>query len=86
MILEIPRALHALLFIKLDPQVGAAVGPVPAHPPGSHGGLLLDPVYTGKAMAALLDLARQGRFNTGDQVVFWHTGEAPALFAYRDVF
>jgi D-cysteine desulfhydrase family pyridoxal phosphate-dependent enzyme len=49
-------------------------------------GLLLDPVYTGKAMAALFDLVRQGRFNAGDQVVFWHTGGAPALFAYRDVF
>jgi D-cysteine desulfhydrase family pyridoxal phosphate-dependent enzyme len=49
-------------------------------------GLLLDPVYTGKAMAALFDLVRRGRFNTGDQVVFWHTGGAPALFAYRDVF
>jgi len=49
-------------------------------------GLLLDPVYTGKAMAALFDLVHRGRFNTGDQVVFWHTGGAPALFAYRDVF
>jgi D-cysteine desulfhydrase family pyridoxal phosphate-dependent enzyme len=48
-------------------------------------GLLLDPVYTGKAMAALFDLVRRGRFNTADQVVFWHTGGAPALFAYRDV-
>jgi hypothetical protein len=49
-------------------------------------GLLLDPVYTGKAMAALFDLVRGGRFNAADQVVFWHTGGAPALFAYRDVF
>ncbi len=49
-------------------------------------GLLLDPVYTGKAMAALFDLVRRGRFKTGDQVVFWHTGGAPALFAYRDFF
>jgi L-cysteate sulfo-lyase len=48
-------------------------------------GLLLDPVYTGKAMAALFDLVRRGRFNSGDQVVFWHTGGAPALFAYRDL-
>jgi L-cysteate sulfo-lyase len=49
-------------------------------------GLLLDPVYTGKAMAALFDLVRRGRFIPADQVVFWHTGGAPALFAYRDVF
>ena len=48
--------------------------------------LLLEPVYTGKAMAALFDLVRRGRFKTGDQVVFWHTGGAPGLFAYRDVF
>jgi D-cysteine desulfhydrase family pyridoxal phosphate-dependent enzyme len=48
-------------------------------------GLLLDPVYTGKAMAALFDLVRRGRFTAGDQVVFWHTGGTPALFAYRDV-
>jgi L-cysteate sulfo-lyase len=49
-------------------------------------GLLLDPVYTGKAMAALFALVHAGRFRTGVQVVFWHTGGAPALFAYRDVF
>ena len=49
-------------------------------------GLLLDPVYTGKAMAALFDLARRGQFNATDQIVFWHTGGTAALFAYRDVF
>jgi D-cysteine desulfhydrase len=48
-------------------------------------GLLLDRVYTGKAMAVLFDLVRRGRFSTDDQVVFWHTGGAPPLFAYRDV-
>jgi D-cysteine desulfhydrase len=47
-------------------------------------GLLLDPVYTGKAMAALFDLVRRGRLKAGDRVVFWHTGGAPALYAYRD--
>jgi D-cysteine desulfhydrase len=36
-------------------------------------------------MAALFDLVHRGRFNTDEQVVFWHTGGAPALFAYRDV-
>ena len=49
-------------------------------------GLLLDPVYTGKAMAALFDLVRRGQFNATDQIVFWHTGGTAALFAYRDVF
>lgn len=47
-------------------------------------GLLLDPVYTGKAMIALLDLCRQGYFHRGENVVFLHTGGAPAIFAYRD--
>jgi D-cysteine desulfhydrase family pyridoxal phosphate-dependent enzyme len=44
-------------------------------------GLLLDPVYTGKAMAGLVGWAREGRFASGDTVLFWHTGGAPALFA-----
>ena len=45
-------------------------------------GLLLDPVYTGKAMAGLVDLIRRGEINRGASVVFWHTGGTPALFAY----
>lgn len=49
-------------------------------------GLLLDPVYTGKTMAGLIDLVRQGRFRSTDNVVFMHTGGMPALFAYRDAF
>jgi len=48
-------------------------------------GVLLDPVYTGKAMAGLLDLVREGYFAPGSRVVFIHTGGSPALFAYRDV-
>lgn len=46
-------------------------------------GLLLDPVYTGKAMSGLLDLAEKGYFGE-DDVVFLHTGGTPALFPYRD--
>jgi D-cysteine desulfhydrase family pyridoxal phosphate-dependent enzyme len=49
-------------------------------------GLLLDPVYTGKAMAGLIGLARAGRFGPGDRVVFLHTGGLPGLFAYPDLF
>ncbi|MDR7556024.1 MAG: D-cysteine desulfhydrase family protein [Armatimonadota bacterium] len=45
-------------------------------------GLLLDPVYTGKAMAGLIDQVRRGRFRPDQNVVFWHTGGQPALFAY----
>lgn len=49
-------------------------------------GLLLDPVYTGKAMAALFDLVRRGELGRGRRALFWHTGGAPALFAYGDAF
>ncbi len=51
-----------------------------------HEGLLLDPVYSGKAMAGLIDLVRRGRFGADETVVFLHTGGTPALFAYRSVF
>jgi L-cysteate sulfo-lyase len=46
-------------------------------------GLLLDPVYTGKAMAGLIDLCRNGFFTRGQNVVFVHTGGSAALFAYE---
>jgi L-cysteate sulfo-lyase len=49
-------------------------------------GLLLDPVYTGKAMAGLIHAIRDGQFTPANNVLFWHTGGAVALFAYRDVF
>ncbi len=44
-------------------------------------GLLLDPVYTGRAAAGLIDLIRRGFFSKGEKVLFWHTGGQPALFA-----
>jgi D-cysteine desulfhydrase family pyridoxal phosphate-dependent enzyme len=44
-------------------------------------GIFLDPVYSGKAFAALLDWVRNGRFRPRETVVFWHTGGAPSLFA-----
>ncbi len=46
-------------------------------------GLLLDPVYSGKAAAALVSAVGDGRIGEGDHVVFWATGGAPALFAHR---
>jgi D-cysteine desulfhydrase family pyridoxal phosphate-dependent enzyme len=46
-----------------------------------HEGLLLDPVYTGRAAAGLLDLIRKGFFIKDESVLFWHTGGQPALFA-----
>jgi 1-aminocyclopropane-1-carboxylate deaminase/D-cysteine desulfhydrase-like pyridoxal-dependent ACC family enzyme len=47
-------------------------------------GLLLDPVYTGKAMACLMAHIRQGQFDRDQTVVFVHTGGTPGLFAYSD--
>ncbi len=44
-------------------------------------GLLLDPVYTGRAAAGLIDLIRKGFFKKNETVLFWHTGGQPALFA-----
>lgn len=46
-------------------------------------GIVLDPVYTGKAMAGLMEMVRQGRFKKDDNVVFFHTGGVPALFPYK---
>ena len=48
-------------------------------------GVLLDPVYTGKAMAGLIDLVRRGAFKKGENVLFLHTGGSPALYAYQSI-
>lgn len=45
-------------------------------------GLLLDPVYTGRAMGGLIDMIRRGEIGPDETVLFWHTGGTPALFAY----
>ncbi|AXW87539.1 D-cysteine desulfhydrase [Lonsdalea britannica] len=49
-------------------------------------GILLDPVYSGKGMAGLIDLIRKGHFKKGEQVVFIHTGGSAGLFGYREFF
>ncbi|MBM3613071.1 MAG: D-cysteine desulfhydrase family protein [Alphaproteobacteria bacterium] len=49
-------------------------------------GLVLDPVYSGKGLAGLIALVRAGRFARDARLCFIHTGGAPALFAYRDLF
>ncbi|ACX87588.1 pyridoxal phosphate-dependent enzymes, D-cysteine desulfhydrase family [Pectobacterium parmentieri WPP163] len=49
-------------------------------------GVLLDPVYSGKGMAGLIDLIRQGHFRTDENIVFIHTGGAAGLFGYRQLF
>ena len=47
-------------------------------------GILLDPVYTGRAMAGLIGMIRTGVLTNEDKVLFWHTGGAASLFAYAD--
>jgi len=47
-------------------------------------GIFLDPVYTGKGMAGLIDLIKKGRFKPTDTIIFMHTGGIPALFAYDE--
>ena len=49
-------------------------------------GILLDPVYSGKGMAGLIDLCRKGFFKRGETVVFVHTGGSAALFGYTASF
>jgi len=45
--------------------------------------LVLDPVYTGKAMAGLIDFIRKGLIGKDETIVFLHTGGLPAIFAYK---
>lgn len=47
-------------------------------------GILLDPVYTGKVMAGLIGMIREGKFKKEDNVLFLHTGGSPALYAYTE--
>ena len=49
-------------------------------------GVLIDPVYSGKAFAGLLAELKQGRFRSGDNLLFVMTGGTPGLYAYRDTF
>jgi L-cysteate sulfo-lyase len=45
-------------------------------------GILLDPVYTGRAMGGLIDMIERGELSAEHSVLFWHTGGTPALFPY----
>jgi D-cysteine desulfhydrase family pyridoxal phosphate-dependent enzyme len=51
-------------------------------------GILLDPIYTGKGMAGLIDLVRKGVYKKEDKILFWHTGGIPSLFTpqFRNLF
>ena len=82
--------LHEDHVICFDKYYGSAYGdPTPqmveaVRLAASLEGLLLDPVYSGKAFAGLLDLVRHGYFDTSERVLFLHTGGAPGLFAYSE--
>lgn len=86
-----PRSAMASLEID-DSQVGPGYGQPTAamieavELVARTEGILLDPVYTGKAMAGLLARVRSGAFAPDETVVFWHTGGAPGLFAYPELF
>jgi 1-aminocyclopropane-1-carboxylate deaminase/D-cysteine desulfhydrase-like pyridoxal-dependent ACC family enzyme len=85
-------ALEAGDFDMIDGFVGAAYGvPSPAavaavRRAGACEGLVLDPVYTGKAMAGLSACLRDGRFGADERIVFLHSGGTPGLFANLDAF
>ena len=49
-------------------------------------GILLDPCYSGKTMAGLIDLVRNGYFKNDEKILFIHTGGSPALYTYHDTF
>jgi len=49
-------------------------------------GILLDPVYSGKGMAGLIDLVRKGHYRKGQNIVFLHTGGAVGLYGYMHAF
>jgi D-cysteine desulfhydrase family pyridoxal phosphate-dependent enzyme len=68
-------------YAKITPEARAAIFKI-----AQLEGIFLDPVYTGKAMAGLMDLAQRGVFARGSTVLFWHTGGAPGIFGFpRDV-
>ena len=76
---EVSDAVHAPGYGRLNDAVREAMAMA-----ARHEALLLDPVYTGKAMAGLVAHVRAGRIAAGSRVLFLHTGGLPALFAYAD--
>jgi L-cysteate sulfo-lyase len=88
-LLGLPRNLPAEAIVVDERHVGPGYGlPTPqmleaVRTVARHEGILLDPVYTGKAMAGMLAWQREGRFGGDEDVIFIHTGGAAALFGYR---
>ncbi len=77
-------------FIVADAYLGEGYGVLGArerqaiHLAARTEGLFVDPVYTGRALGGLMDLVQRGALRAGERVLFWHTGGAPALFAYAE--
>lgn len=92
--LEAPASISLEDILVNDEYLGEGYGVLGApeeealHLFASREGLLLDPVYTGRAGAGLIDLIRRGFFEPDQTVLFWHTGGTPALFAagYQAIF
>ena len=76
---EVSDAVHPPGYGRLNEPVREAMALA-----ARREGLLLDPVYTGKAMAGLIAHVRSGRIAAGSRVLFVHTGGQPALFAYAE--
>ena len=68
-------------YLGRDYAVPTAAGDAAIVEAARVGGWVLDRVYTGKAYAGLLGMSRAGRWARGDDVVFWHTGGLPSVFA-----
>jgi D-cysteine desulfhydrase family pyridoxal phosphate-dependent enzyme len=89
-VLDLEHSFTAEDIIVFDDYIGEGYGKMnTAHAEAialtaREEGILLDPVYTGKAMAGTIDLIKKGYFKKGEGVVFLHTGGTPALFVYRD--
>jgi D-cysteine desulfhydrase family pyridoxal phosphate-dependent enzyme len=64
-------------YAKITPEARAAIQRV-----ARLEGIFLDPVYTGKAMAGLIDLVERGTLAKGSTILFWHTGGAPGIFGF----
>ncbi len=88
-LLKLEKPIEKSTVVALDDWVGPGYSlPTPEMVEAvrlfaAHEAILLDTVYTGKAAAGLIGLIRQGRFKSGENVVFVHTGGSPALFAYQ---
>ncbi len=87
-----PNEIEENKIIVLDEYIGKGYSlPTPEcisaiNTVGRSEGLILDPVYTGKAMAALIDLIERSYFNQDETVVFLHTGGTPGLFDKANLF